>query len=180
MTLGDSTVTEILGVEPISLEDAKTQLKVSFDAHDDMILDLISEARADAEDSLNQCLIEQTRTATFDCFYPEMVFFGPASAVTSITYRDEDGVDQTLASDQYRLGIGPIATITPVDKWPNVEAGFQCVRIVYTASPGIINPAHKRMIKAKLTEYYDNPGDYIRDRKTLSDGLAAKTRNRLF
>jgi uncharacterized phiE125 gp8 family phage protein len=177
--LGTSRTKSVTGVEPISLATAKKQLKVEWASEDDLIEDFICSARAHAENVLFRCLVDQTRTAYFDCFYPVMEFFGPAVSVQSVTYLDEDGAEQTLASSAYRLSEGEVAAITPTDEWPTVTVAPDSVKINYTCEPGIIDPSALAAIRLALSKLYANREDPVAAKRTLSDNLLATTRNRV-
>lgn len=175
----------VTGVEPLSLDDAKAQLKVTWESEDDLINDAISAARAYCEDSLGKALIAQTRIAYFDSFNYSgdcrMSFFGPAASVQSVTYRDENGDDQTLTVDvDYRLGSDLVATISPIEPWPAITPGPECVRIAYTCDPGHIGASEKAAIRLRLSRLYAQREDPTDEKRTLSENLLGITRIRQF
>jgi uncharacterized phiE125 gp8 family phage protein len=181
--IGTSKTVSVTGVEPVSVDEAKAQLKISWDTEDDLLADYISEARAYCENVLFRALIAQTRIAYFDSFNYSgdcaLTLFGPAASVESITYRDTEGTDQTLAAEDYILGSDTVATLIPSDSWPSVKAGPECVRVAYTCSPGFISPDIKASVKLRLSRLYAQREDPTDAKRTLSDNLLATSRNRV-
>jgi uncharacterized phiE125 gp8 family phage protein len=91
-------------VEPLSVDDAKTHMRIDIDAEDAYIAVLIKSARLRAEAFINKQLITATYTLKLDSF-PSVISIprSPAQEITSITYVDTDGDTQTLSSDVYTL-----------------------------------------------------------------------------
>jgi uncharacterized phiE125 gp8 family phage protein len=96
-------------VEPVSLADAKTHLRVDTESDDDHILALISAAREWCENYTQRTFIHTQWTMTFDTFPWEIELPRPPVAVasgntaTTITYAMETGGTATLATSQYRV-----------------------------------------------------------------------------
>ena len=96
-------------VEPVSLADAKTHLRVDTESDDDHILALISAAREWCENYTQRTFIHTQWTMTFDTFPWEIELPRPPVAVASgntatmITYAMETGGTATLATSQYRV-----------------------------------------------------------------------------
>lgn len=91
-------------VEPVSLADAKTHLRVSVSDDDDLITALIATARQWAEAFTRRALITQV----WDLFLAEWpeddefeIPLPPLQSVTSVTYKDTDGNSSTFSSDDY-------------------------------------------------------------------------------
>lgn len=91
-------------VEPVSLEEAKTHLRVDVTADDVLIGALVAAARQQAETITRRALCTQTWDYYLDAFpnadhiwlpYP------PLQSVTSIKYTNEDDVEATFASSSY-------------------------------------------------------------------------------
>ncbi len=92
--------------EPVSLEEAKLHLRVDSDADDDLVATLIEAARNNVEAHTSRALVNQTWDLKLDTFPPSHIFElprPPLSSVTSITYVDIDGVEQTWASADYTV-----------------------------------------------------------------------------
>lgn len=103
-------VTEQPAVEPITLDEARTHLRVtpygSPLAHpdDDYISALIPVARTFCEQYLQRALATQTIKVSLDSFKDDIELPGqPIQSIESITYIDRDGAEQTLATSVYEL-----------------------------------------------------------------------------
>jgi len=103
-------VTEQPASEPVSLEDARTHLRVTAFgsplAHpdDDYISALIPAARAFCEEYLRRGLATQTIQFGVDNFHGDIAIpLQPVQSIGSITYIDTAGVQQTLATSVYEI-----------------------------------------------------------------------------
>lgn len=94
-------------VEPITLTEAKLHLKIDSDTTDDnLITALIQAARESCENYTGRAFINQTWELTLDEFPDEgdsddnyiELYPSPLSSITSIIYKDLDGVSQTASS----------------------------------------------------------------------------------
>jgi uncharacterized phiE125 gp8 family phage protein len=96
-------------VEPVSLADAKTHLRVDTESDDDHIVALITAAREWCENYTQRTFIHTQWTMTFDTFPWEIELPRPPVAVasgntaTTITYAMETGGTATLSTSQYRV-----------------------------------------------------------------------------
>lgn len=144
-------------VEPVSLLDAKVHLREPLeDADNDAyIAALITTARLDAEHRLQRTLISTVWRLTLDAFPPGddaiRLAMGPVISVQSITYVDEAGTTQTLASDQYRVDLaGDVPRITPAYglSWPIPRQVTAAVQVNYTAGYGATAAAVPAPIKS--------------------------------
>lgn len=93
-------------VEPVTLTDAKSQIRVDMDDDDPLIATLVTAARQMCEEQTWRALVTQTWDLYLDQ-WPGMDYIvvprPPLLTVTSITYRDENGNTATLSSDWYRV-----------------------------------------------------------------------------
>lgn len=96
-------------VEPVSLSDAKTHLRVDTESDDDQILALITAAREWCENYTQRTFVHTQWTMTLDTFPWEIELPRPPVAVasgntaTTITYAMEGGGTATLATSEYRV-----------------------------------------------------------------------------
>jgi hypothetical protein len=91
----------VTGSEPITLLEAKQYLRVLYDADDDVIEQLITQARQTLEQATNLSLVEQDITLVNDSYLNKLRLpYGPITAVTSI---DLDGED-ILSTALYDVG----------------------------------------------------------------------------
>lgn len=112
--MGLATVTPP-ALDPISLSEAKAHCQVTYTDEDGLIAGYILAAREYVENECFRRLITQTIDYTIDdgwpCkivrgYYRQRIEFpiGPVQSVTSITYIDGSGAQQTLATNQYVTG----------------------------------------------------------------------------
>ncbi len=99
-------VTVITGpaLEPVTLAEAKLWCKVDLTTDDDLIEDvLIPAARALVEDIIDQCIQTQTLELCLDEWPdgPILLPKGPLQSVTSIKYKDSDGLETTWGASNY-------------------------------------------------------------------------------
>lgn len=95
--------------EPITLSEAKAQLRVDFSTDDTEITTMIITARKAVEKFLRRQLV----TATWDLFldqFPEgggviEVPLPPLQSITTLKYLDENGNQQTWSSTNYRVDV---------------------------------------------------------------------------
>jgi len=91
-------------VEPMSLADAKTHLRVDASDDDDYITALIKAVRLHAERITGRGFITQTwemRRDTFPASNSIKLRYAPLQSITSLIYKDSDGTDNTWASSNY-------------------------------------------------------------------------------
>jgi len=127
-------------VEPISLAEAKTHLRVTTADEDSLIGMLITAARVHLENDTGRRFITQTVETTADDFGDAVVLLeGPVQSVVSVTYYDEVGTLQTLSGANYGLDIEstPGYVLPKVgDAFPNTQNRANAVRVRYVAGYG--------------------------------------------
>lgn len=122
----------------VSTSDAKAHLRVTSSDEDTLIGTIVEAAVRHVEDVCGRALFTQTWTATFDGFPDgELVLpRPPVASITSVSYVDEDGATQTLASNAYEKDLGSEpACLWPVygTTWPATRAQRGSVTVVYVA-----------------------------------------------
>ena len=127
-------------VEPVTLDEAKLNLKVDCDADDDLITGLIVTARRWCEDYENRAYITQTITAKTFWLPDQIILPRPLlQSVTSVTYVDTAGDTQTLSDTLYDVDTvrepGQIARAFNAT-YPTVRGDVNGVTIVYVAGYG--------------------------------------------
>lgn len=106
---------------------------------DPMLNMLIPAARQHAETYLKRALITQTLDLHLDCFPCWAIKLPPLQSVTAITYFDSNGVEQTLAADQYLVdSTTQPARITPAYGlvWPVTQYRNNAVKVRFIAGYG--------------------------------------------
>ena len=125
--------------EPVSLNEAKSHLRVEHDADDDLITALIVAAREWVENYLNRAIITQTRKLTIDRFpiYPLRLSGRPIQEITSIKYTDSEGTEGTVDSGEYYLTDSGEVALDYNGQWPSVILrGPESIHITYDCGYG--------------------------------------------
>ena len=96
--------------EPVTLTEAKAQLRLDVADDDGLLAGYLLAAREFIEGQIKRDLVEKTWDYSLDYGWPARNYrpyirlpLNPVKSVTSITYVDEAGATQTLASSQYTV-----------------------------------------------------------------------------
>lgn len=123
-------------VEPLTLAQARAQLRVTATAEDSYIEDdLIPGTRAEVETFTRLRLITQTVRVTMDGFPPGGVIrlpVWPVQSIAKIEYKDEAGSWTEVAGADYELSLStkPARVVPAYQKiWPVPRAWFDSVRV---------------------------------------------------
>lgn len=163
--------------EPISLEEAKSHLRVDTASDDDYIERLIKSARETVEIETGRALVTQTQIMKMDCFPSGEIVIPnpPLQEISSIQYYDVNGVLQTLDSSSYEVDSdsepGRVAP-TLNSYWPSTAAKINSVIITFVAGypPGSGSPTDyvenvpeslKQAICLLIGHYFENREDTI-------------------
>jgi uncharacterized phiE125 gp8 family phage protein len=135
---GNIVVTTGPLVEPISLAEAKVQLRVETDitADDALISALIITARQHVEDVCNRALITQTLKAYYPCFWDRLDLRAPVRSVSGVSYLDSGNVSQTLATTGYVVDAdeAPGVVVPPYAvPWPATYVYPKAVTVTFVA-----------------------------------------------
>lgn len=121
-------------VEPITLERAKSHLRVVFSDEDDDIAGMITAARQIAEGRLNRTLVQRQLVAAFPCFYGGLALRKPPLiSVDSVEYLDIDGNLHAFSDyylDEFTV---PARVELSHGTGPATRARNDAVRVTYTA-----------------------------------------------
>jgi uncharacterized phiE125 gp8 family phage protein len=165
------------GDRPISVDDAKSHLRiVDFTDDDTYIGALIDAATTWCEDYCDRTFADKTYTVAFDDFPalrtelprpPVRLNATAASATVTISYVDQSGITQTLTwaqsgTQQFRVDRDHVPSlIYPLylENWPAVRLDDKSVQITYLAGYGgaanVPAPA-KHAIKMLVGHWYAN------------------------
>lgn len=146
---------------------------------------LIKAMRIAAEGMTRSAFVTQTWDMFLDQFpnWEMTIPKPPLQSVTSITYTDTNGVEQTLASDQYLVDTSTSpARITPAFGmiWPVTRWQTNAVKVRFVCgygSAGAVPEGIKLWMKVRMMHYFDNPGAMSQIRgivelpRSLIDGL---------
>ena len=159
--------------DPISLQEAKTHLRVDHDDEDALINILKQAATEMAELHTGRSFCTQTRVMKFDNFPSGDICIqnGPLISISGtdtasspntlgITYYDDDEVLQTLSASEYWVDSSSnIARIIFKDSWPSTYDMPNAVIVTYTAGYGdpiTVPGAIRQAILLILGHLYEN------------------------
>jgi uncharacterized phiE125 gp8 family phage protein len=114
-------------VDPLSLEEARLQARITGQASDGSLAAYIKAATAIAEDALARGLLTQTWKAIYPRFYDvlPLPMAAPLQSVTSVKYYDPAGTLQTLSASIYLVDTdaqpGRVLR-APAQSWPATQA----------------------------------------------------------
>lgn len=146
--------------EPVlTLEEAKKQARIFFDDDDDYVETLIMAATAHLDGFhgiLGRCIMEQTWEYTRDC-WPcgrDMPLLFTDTKSVAITYRDEDGDEQTIADTNYQIRGNCIRFVRDF-QYPIAVDGEITIRSTH-AAPESLLPAIKLAAKVLVAHWWLN------------------------
>lgn len=163
--------------EPVTLTEAKTHMNVVGTADDTYISTLIVAGREYCEGFQARAHVTQTLELTLDAFPSERYVElprPPLQSVTSVVYKDDDGIDTTFAASNYAVDtksfVGKIV-LMPSASWPSFDPyPVNAVSITYVAGYGAAStvPAHvKQAMLLLIGHWYEN-------RETILIGTVSK------
>lgn len=170
------------GAEPVSLTEAKLQVRADLDDEDSIISALIPAARSTVEAMTNRVMVTQGLRSTFagwPCHNIELR--APLRKVSSITYLDTADASQTLAAADYVVDLAElpgIVTRAYAATWPSTYEHPAAVTVDFVA--GYATPFTVDATANTLTAVghpFAN-GDIVRGHNTggaLPAGLAVRT-----
>ncbi len=137
-----TTDTQTIANEPVTLEQAKRQppLRVDHALDDDLITDLIFQAREEAEwYSMRTLRLSVSREETFSTWPDKCIRFDhpPLIAVDAVKYFDADNAEQTLAGSNYLV------------QTPTEARGV----LTWSSDPTVVLPDHYDRPDAIKVEY---------------------------
>ena len=164
--------------EPLTLADAKTHLRVDWDAENDLIWRWVKAARRLTEDHTGRRWLTQTVRLTLDdwaaCdddWWPGVgqvirLPVRPVQSVATIKYYDIGGVRQTMAVGLYQTWLDhdpPLVAPAPLTVWPTPQSGrLGGVEIVFVAGESSLTAVPEQVraaILLTLGYWYGNRGD---------------------
>lgn len=154
-------------VEPVTVAELTTHLRISDIALDDELTRLIKAARQSVEALLKRQLITATYKAYYD-YWPPCVFelpMPPLQSVTTIKYYDTAGVQQTWSASNYQVDTtGVHGTITPAYNvvYPVLQLGKKnAIEIEFDAGYGDaaddVPECIKQAILSLAGHWFENP-----------------------
>ena len=152
--------------EPVTLAEAKAQLRVDIDADDDLITGLITAARQMVEQVTRRALLSQDWELRLEKFPGESVIelpLAPLQSVSAITYIDKLNVSHTLAASTYQVDAastpGRVALVEG-ESWPgDTLRALGGVQIAFTAgwtSADAVPQAIRQALLLLVGHLYEN------------------------
>lgn len=154
--------------EPVTLEEAKAQLRVEHDAENTLIQSLVSVCRRKVEQETGRALFTQTINVAWDKWPKRGVLelpIYPAASIAYVKYIDEDGALQTWDSSNYStdlIGMGPRIVPKPDVDIPDIGDYPNAIQVQYTAgetTTAAIPPELKHAILVHLALLYERRED---------------------
>lgn len=153
--------------EPVTVAEAKSWIRQDSSADDTLIASLIVAARQAVENYLSRALLTQTWDLWLPYFCDLELPKAPLQSVTSITYTDDAGDSQTLATSVYDVFAYQEAPgwvrLAYSQSWPSTRAVADAVKIRFVAGYAAASPigsavpqAIRHGILILVAEYYEN------------------------
>ena len=118
---------------PVSVNELKDHLRIETNEEDVLLGDYIDAATQLAESETGNKFVFQTWEIALNEFSAIIELpLRPLSAITSITYIDTDGVEQTLSPLIYKVddySFRPRITLAYQQSWPSVRAEENTIKI---------------------------------------------------
>lgn len=143
-------------VEPVTLDQAKAQLRVDFTDDDAIITRMITEAREAIESYCSVSIVGKTITVMIDLFKELEIPYGPVVAVTSFV--DRNGNDIT----------GFVKIYGTMFKYiKEIDRSFEDAKLIYTTGYTQVPNGLVAAILNELAYRYEHRGDEIELQKQI-------------
>ena len=170
---------------PVSLDDAKEQLRITHSSHDDLITDLIWGAVKQFEKRANVCLSSQRWRAFLDKGYEYIDLWKyPITSISSIQYYDSDNAIQTLSADDYfsNADSGSIGFINRpvtvrVENIPSTYMRDDAFFITFIAGFELIDYDVKQALLSWVYRKYEDPNDAVTEKISFFDNVVRDSRS---
>jgi len=126
-------------VEPVSVAEAKAQLRIGHDSEDELIGSLIAAARDEVERATGRALIAQSWRLTLDDWPrcgPVLLRRGPVTQILSITVFGGDGEAAVLAPDSYVADLDSVPARLHLDDPADPAVALNGIEIDFAAGYG--------------------------------------------
>lgn len=123
--------------EPVTLVEGKAQCRVDGSDEDGLVTTYIKASRQLVEEYTGTKLGAQTAVLKCSSFADLCDLpIAPVSAVSSITYLDVAGAEQTLSTDVYEavlVGLEPQIRLKINQSWPSIREASDAIRVTVSA-----------------------------------------------
>lgn len=151
----------------MTLAEAKRHLRVFHDDDDADITSMIAAAEASIEgpSGIGIALLSQTWRLSLDHFPCEIIVpLGPVTAVTSVAYRDDAGVEQSVSGPRYDLDQQPLRIWPARDtSWPSVAREPGAVKVTFVCGHQALPQDLRWALLLLVGHFYEN-------REAVADG----------
>ncbi len=141
-------------IEPVTVQEMREYLSLGGTEDDTLLTGLISAARAALELYTGRTFITTSYQLYLDGFYSVIKLARPpVQSVTSITYIDDDGTTQTLASTEYAVDASSLyGRVSPAygKEWPVTQSVINSVCIEFKAGYGDAAASVPEPLKAAI------------------------------
>jgi len=159
---------------PVTVDQAKKWLILdipAYNAEDAKIQELIDAAVSYVEKECNLSLGVSTYEWNTD-FLP--CKFADTYLIQSITSIESEAGDDFVEIDPANYKLIRTSETTSRIRWtPTFKTDATYFRVTFTAgyADGKIPPRLLQAVRALVVEWYDDPGDYVREKSTMADKL---------
>lgn len=146
--------------EPIDIDEAKTHCRVDGTDSDTELTSMITAARVFVEAYCGTALGSQTlvlRCSSF-CDFIDLPI-APVSSITSITYLDTNGDEQTLATTVYEgvlHGLEPHIRLKINQSWPAIRCASDAIRVTVAAGYSEVPAPVKHAMLLLIGNWFDS------------------------
>lgn len=161
----------------VSLDEVKTWLKIDGTDEDTLLTSLIASATAECEAYSGLSFITRNRTVRLTSLSAKDVIlpYGPVTALTSITYADDEDAPQTIDAADYTLdSASGLAKVRITESWPTTNLVLNNVTVTYVAGyadAASVPEVIKTGIKQRIAVVYEKRGDVDTDSHAWMDTL---------
>jgi uncharacterized phiE125 gp8 family phage protein len=142
---------------PVTLAQAKANMRVTTDVEDDLIMGYVASALAYAEKYCGRIFASQVWEVTLDAFPAAEIMLspGPVLSVDSVIYTDVNGAPQTIAPTSYYADLTQAdGWVIPIDTWPSPMATANAIAVRYTAGTASGTPPDVIQAILLLSTFY--------------------------
>lgn len=156
-------VVEVIGQEPVSLEDIKNYLRVDITDDDVLISNLIKTARDYVERITNRSIVTKKYEYILDAFPNGYIQLPrpPLISVEQVVYKTADGVEKVFTDYITDSESEPARIIAP-NGWPSESLyPVNAVKVTYQAGYSQMPESLKHAIYMLVAHWYENRQPFI-------------------
>jgi uncharacterized phiE125 gp8 family phage protein len=146
--------------EPVSLAEAETQCRVSGADHTADLTRLVKAARSQVEKYCGIKLVSQTVLLRCSDFCDLINLpVAPIISVSSITYLDPAGAEQTLSTDVYEsvlTDLEPHIRLKINQSWPSIRCASDAIRVTVVAGYAALEEDIKHALLLQIGNWFDS------------------------